>query len=88
MGYVPAARSKERRRQEMSARMSEPNTRSPADLQPRLYTDLPTRLPTGKVAAEPCSLPRKWVFTPMADAIHNDRLLYGEFSKDLERRPR
>ncbi len=35
----------------------------------------PTRLPTRKGAAEPYSLPKKWVFTPMAGAIHNDRLL-------------
>ena len=31
-------------------------------------------------------LAQRWVITPMAGAIHNDRLLRGVFSKDLERR--
>ena len=45
-----------------------------------------TRLPTWKGIAEPYFLPKRWVFTPMAGAIHNDKLLHGVFSKDLERR--
>jgi hypothetical protein len=38
-----------------------------------------TRLPARKGAAAPYFLPEKWVFTPMAGAIHKDRLRCGVF---------